>query len=79
MKLSDMSIRRPVLASMMSLGARALRRHRLHAAAVREFPDVDPPIVSVTPSCPGANPQVVESAVTDVLEEELSRSRGSAR
>jgi multidrug efflux pump len=44
--------------------------------AVREFPDVDPPIVSVTTVLPGANPQVVESAVTDILEEELSTVEG---
>jgi len=44
--------------------------------AVREFPDVDAPIVSVTTVLPGANPQVVESAVTDILEEELSTVEG---
>jgi multidrug efflux pump len=44
--------------------------------AVREFPDVDPPIVSVSTGLPGANPQVVESAVTDILEEELSTVEG---
>jgi multidrug efflux pump len=43
---------------------------------VREFPDADPPIVSVTVLLPGANPQVIESAVTDVLEEELSSLEG---
>ena len=42
----------------------------------REFPDVDPPIVSVSTGLPGANPQVVESAVTDILEEELSTVEG---
>jgi hypothetical protein len=44
--------------------------------AVREFPDVDPPIISVSTALPGANPQVVESAVTDILEEELSTVEG---
>jgi multidrug efflux pump len=43
---------------------------------VREFPDVDPPIISVSTTLPGANPQVVESAVTDILEEELSTVAG---
>ena len=43
---------------------------------MREFPDVDPPIVSVSTVLPGANPQVVESAVTDILEEELSTVEG---
>ena len=44
--------------------------------SVREFPDVDPPIVSVTTVLRGANPRVIESAVTDILEEELSTIEG---
>jgi multidrug efflux pump len=44
--------------------------------SVREFPDVDPPIVSVTTVLRGANPRVMESAVTDILEEELSTIQG---
>ena len=43
---------------------------------VREFPDVDAPIVSVTTVLRGANPRVVESTVTDILEEELSTIQG---
>jgi multidrug efflux pump len=44
--------------------------------SVREYPDVDPPIISVQTFLPGANPQVVESAITDILEEELSTVPG---
>ena len=76
MKLSDLSIRRPVLASMLSLGLVLFGVIGYTQLAVREFPDVDPPIVSVTTVLPGANPQVVESAVTDILEEELSTVEG---
>ncbi len=72
MKISDMSIRRPVLASMLSLALVLFGVIGYTQLAVREFPDVDAPIVSVTTVLPGANPQVVESAVTDILEEELS-------
>ena len=43
---------------------------------VREFPDVDSPVVSVTTALRGANPRVIESTVTDVLEEELSTIPG---
>ena len=43
---------------------------------VREYPDVDPPIVSVSVFLRGANPRVMESAVADVLEEELSSAQG---
>ena len=76
MKLSDLSIRRPVLASMLSLALVLFGAIGYTQLAVREFPDVDPPIVSVSTALPGANPQVVESAVTDILEEELSTVEG---
>ena len=76
MKLSDISIRRPVFASMVSLALVLFGAIGYTRLSVREYPDVDPPIVSVTTVLPGANPQVVESAVTDVLEEELSTVEG---
>ena len=44
--------------------------------SVREYPDVDPPIISVSTTLPGANAQVMENAVTDVMEEELSTVPG---
>src|SRR6478672_5404338 len=76
MKISDLSIQRPVLASMLSLALVLFGAIGYTQLAVREFPDVDPPIVSVSTALPGANPQVVESAVTDILEEELSTVEG---
>ena len=70
-KLSQTCIERPVLATVMSLvivlfGAIALPR-----LPNREFPDVDPPIVSVTTVLPGAAPEVVETSVTQPLEDQL--------
>lgn len=44
--------------------------------SVRELPDVDPPVVSVNTFLRGANPRVIETTVTDVLEEELSTIPG---
>ena len=76
MKLSDISIHRPVFASMVSLALVLFGAIGYTRLSVREYPDVDPPIVSVTTVLPGANPQVVESAVTDILEEELSTVEG---
>jgi multidrug efflux pump len=76
MKISDISIRRPVFASMVSLALILFGAIGYTRLAVREYPDVDAPIVSVTTVLPGANPQVVESAVTDILEEELSTVEG---
>src|SRR5919109_4125425 len=76
MQLAERFIRRPVLSSMVSLGLVLVGVIGYTRLPVREFPDADPPIVSVTVMLPGASPQVVESAVTDVLEEELSSLEG---
>ena len=76
MQFAERFIRRPVLASMISLGLVLVGVIAYTRLPVREFPDADPPIVSVSVLLPGANPQVVESAVTDVLEEELSSVEG---
>jgi len=75
-KLSDTAIRRPVLASVMSVTLVLFGAIGFVRLPVREFPDVDPPIVSVTTVLRGANPRVMESAVTDILEEELSTIAG---
>lgn len=76
MKILELFIRRPVLAAMLSLALLVFGALAYVRLPVREFPDADPPVVSVTTMLPGANPRVVESAVTDVLEEELGSIEG---
>src|SRR5687768_14907020 len=76
MQFAERFIRRPVLSSMISLGLVLVGVIGYTRLPVREFPDADAPIVSVTVFLPGASPQVVESALTDVLEEELSSLEG---
>ncbi|OLC77777.1 MAG: hypothetical protein AUH78_03695 [Gemmatimonadetes bacterium 13_1_40CM_4_69_8] len=76
MKLSEVAIRRPVLASMASAALVLFGVIGYTRLSVREFPDVDPPIISVSTTLPGAHAQVVETAVTDILEEELSTIQG---
>src|SRR3989442_6372687 len=76
MKLSEVAIRRPVLASMASAALVLFGVIGYTRLSVRELPDIDPPIISVSTTLPGANAQVVETAVTDVLEEELSTIQG---
>src|SRR5256885_7051405 len=76
MKLSETAIRRPVLASMLSAALVLFGFIGYTRLSVRELPDIDPPIISVSTVLPGANAQVVETAVTDVLEEELSTIQG---
>lgn len=76
MKISELSISRPVFATMMSLALVLFGALGYQRLSVRELPDIDPPIVSVETSLRGANPRVMESSVTDVLEEELSTAEG---
>jgi len=76
MRFIELFIRRPVLAAMLSLALLLFGALAFVRLPVREFPDVDPPVISVTTLLPGANPSVVESSVTDVLEEELGSVEG---
>ncbi len=76
MNLSEISIKRPVFASMTSAALVLFGAIGYKQLAVREFPDVDPVIVSVSVTLRGANPSVMESAVTDVLEEQLASLEG---
>ncbi|MCL4865645.1 MAG: efflux RND transporter permease subunit, partial [Gemmatimonadales bacterium] len=76
MFLSDISIKRPVFASMCSAALVLFGIIGYQRLAVREYPDVDPPIVSVSVTLRGANPRVMETTVTDVLEEQLSALEG---
>jgi multidrug efflux pump len=70
-KLSQTCIDRPVLATVMSLVIILFGLIALPRLANRELPDVDPPVVSVTTVYPGAAPEVVETSVTQLLEDEL--------
>ncbi len=76
MKLSSMSIRRPVLASVMSFTILLFGIIAFLRLPVREYPDVDPPIVSVTTLYRGASPSVVETEITNVLEEQFATLEG---
>jgi multidrug efflux pump len=70
-RLSQISIERPVLATVFSLVIALVGVISLMRLPNRELPDVDPPIVSVTTVLPGAAPEVVETSVTQVLEDQL--------
>ncbi len=76
MRLSEVSIERPVLATVMSLAIVLFGVLSYTFLPVREYPDIESPIVSVTTFYRGANPQVVETEITDVLEEQLSTIEG---
>jgi multidrug efflux pump len=76
MFLSAASIKRPVLATMMNLVLVLFGLIGLSRLPVRELPDIDPPIISVTTVYPGANAQVIETEVTERLEEVINNIEG---
>ena len=76
MWLSDTSVRRPVLATVMSLLLMAFGALSFRNLPLRELPDVDPPIVSVETTYIGASAAVVESRVTKPIEDRLAGLEG---
>jgi len=71
MKIWQVCIERPVLASVLSIVIVLFGLVALTRLQNREFPDVDPPVVSVTTVLRGAAPEVVETSVTQPLEDQL--------
>ncbi len=76
MNISDLSIRRPVFATVISLLLIVLGIMAFSRLTLRELPAIDPPIVSVDVNYPGASAAVVETRVTQVLEDALSGIEG---
>ncbi|MCD9028866.1 efflux RND transporter permease subunit [Luteimonas sp. BDR2-5] len=76
MKLSDISIRRPVFAVVISLLLVVLGIMAFSRLTLRELPNIDPPIVSVDVSYPGASAAVVETRITQILEDALAGIEG---
>ena len=76
MKLSQVCISRPVLSTVMSLVILVFGAISLSRLPNRELPDVDPPVVSVSTVFPGAAPEVVETSITQPLEDEIMGIEG---
>ncbi|NDA25707.1 MAG: efflux RND transporter permease subunit [Verrucomicrobia bacterium] len=76
MNLPEFCIRRPIAALMFNLGLALIGVVALSRLPVRELPDIDPPIVSVTTIYPGANAELVEADVTEPLEQEINNIPG---
>ena len=76
MFISEISIKRPVLATVMSLILVLFGAISFFRLPIREAPDIDPPVVSITTVYKGSSARVVEVEVTQVLEDELSGIEG---
>lgn len=76
MSLSSTSIKRPVLTTVMSLVILILGGIGFTFLGVRDYPSVDPPIVTVSTSFPGANSDVIETQITEPLESAINSVQG---
>lgn len=76
MVLSEISIKRPVLATVMSLLLLLVGLITYDRLTVREYPQIDLPVVTVETSYPGASASIMESQVTQILEDSLSGIEG---
>ena len=76
MILSDISVKRPVLAAVLSLMLVAFGLLAFDRLPLREFPNIDPPVVSVETNYLGASADVVESRITRVIEDRIAGIEG---
>lgn len=76
MNIASYSIKRPVFATVVSLVIVLFGIIGFRELGVREFPSVDPPIITVTTNYPGANADIIESQITERLEESISEVQG---
>ncbi len=72
MNLSELSINRPVLATVLVLIIIIFGMIGYNSLAVREYPNVDNPIITVSVSYPGANAEVIENQITEPLEQNIN-------
>ncbi len=76
MWLSDTSVTRPVFAAVLALLLIAFGLVAYDRLPLREYPDIDPPIVSVEVTYPGAAANVVESRITELIEQRIAGIEG---
>ncbi len=72
MNISELSLKRPVFATVMNLMIILFGVVGYTFLAVRDYPAIDPPIITVTTSYTGANPDIIESQITEPLEKQIN-------
>lgn len=76
MWLSDMAVRRPVLGSVISLLLIVFGLVAFERLPLREYPDIDPPVVTISTSYRGASAAIVETKITQLVEDRVSGIAG---
>jgi multidrug efflux pump len=79
MMLSDLSVRRPVFAAVAAIVLCVIGAAAFFFLPVRELPDVDPPVVSVNTTYAGASAEVIESRITEPIEQQIAGIQGVER
>jgi len=74
--LSDLSVKRPVFATVINLLLVTFGIVAFLMLPLREYPDIDPPVVSINTSYPGASAAIVETKITQLLEDRISGVEG---
>ncbi|WP_291914975.1 efflux RND transporter permease subunit [Chitinophaga sp. CB10] len=72
MNISELSLKRPVLATVMNLALILFGVVGFTFLAIRDYPAIDPPIITVTTSYTGANADIIESQITEPLEKQIN-------
>ena len=72
MNISELSLKRPVLATVMNIAIIIFGLVGYSFLALREYPAIDPPIISVQTSYTGANSEVIQSQITEPLEKAIN-------
>jgi len=72
MNISELSLKRPVLAVVMNLAIIIFGLVGFSFLALREYPAIDPPIINVQTSYSGANSQVIQNQITEPLEKSIN-------
>ena len=76
MFLSDVSVKRPVFATVVNLLLVVFGVVSISLLSLREYPDIDPPVVSINTNYPGASASIVETRITQLIEERISGIEG---
>lgn len=76
MSLPSLSLRRPVLAIVLNIIIIVFGVIGFHFLGIRDYPSIDPPIINVRTSYAGANPDIIESQITEPLEKSINGIAG---
>jgi multidrug efflux pump len=77
--LSDLSVRRPVFAAVVAIILCVIGLAAFSSLAIRELPNVDPPVVSISTTYRGASAEVIEERITQVIERQVAGIQGIDR